>query len=165
MTEVTLNETPAQVVARERAKRDPKKLAPKAATKGRTARTTSTGQKIELAKAPAKAKSAKAPKEPKAPRPQQVGGETVLKSGKLSARDLPCLCGCNEPTQTRDARFKSGHDAKLRQGLMEEDLDASALPKIIVPFFTRGETVAGLKLAKGGKRLIDMKAEGATGDE
>jgi len=159
MTDVTTQETPAQLVAKERAKRPASKLAPKATTKGKVGRRTATGEKIELVKAPAKAK------EPKVPRPQQVGGETVLKSGKLSARDLPCLCGCNEPTQTRDARFKSGHDAKLRQGLMEEDLDASALPKIIRPFFERGETVAGLKLAKNGKTLIDMKAEGATEDE
>lgn len=158
--------TPAELVATERAKRDPKRLAPKVEKKGRVVRKTTTGKTVELSKAaPAKKASTKAAKGPKAPRPKQVGGVTELRSGKLSARDLPCLCGCNKPTQTADARFLSGHDAKLRQGVIEENLDASCLPAIILPFFTRGETVAGLRLAKGGKKLVDMKAEGATEDE
>lgn len=155
--------TPADLVAQERAKRDPKHLAPKVATKGRVVRKTATGTKVELTKDAPKAKATKpkAEKTAKAPRPQQVGGETVLRSGKLSARDLPCLCGCNQPTQTRDARFRSGHDAKLRQGLIEEGLKADALPAIILPFFKRGEDIAGLRLSKSGKTLVDLKAEGS----
>ncbi len=155
--------TPAELVAQERAKRKPSQLAPKVATRGKVVRKTTTGKTVELTKDTPKAKAAKVakPKAEKKPRPQQVGGETVLRNGKLSARDLPCLCGCNEPTQTRDARFRSGHDAKLRQGLIEEGLKADALPAIILPFFKRGEDIAGLRLSKSGKTLTDLKAEGS----
>jgi excisionase family DNA binding protein len=36
-------------------------------------------------------------------------------------RGDPCLCGCDQPTMTRDARFLPGHDGKLIHRLMTKD--------------------------------------------
>jgi len=35
-------------------------------------------------------------------------------------RGGPCLCGCGQPTITREARFLPGHDGKLTHRLMTE---------------------------------------------
>ena len=37
-----------------------------------------------------------------------------LKSGRLSAKGMRCLCGCGENTATDGARFRTGHDARLK---------------------------------------------------
>lgn len=37
-----------------------------------------------------------------------------LKSGRLSSKGLDCLCGCGESTATDGARFRTGHDARLK---------------------------------------------------
>ena len=36
-------------------------------------------------------------------------------------RGEPCLCGCGEPTITRGARFRPGHDGKVIHRLMTSD--------------------------------------------
>jgi len=109
----------------------------------------------EKAKRAPKAKATKAtpapeatPDAPKAEKAQQKGGETILRTGRMSARDLPCLCGCGNPTHTKDARFLSGHDAKLRKVILLQG--AEATPEIIRPFFARGEEIAGLLISEDG---------------
>lgn len=89
------------------------------------------------------------------PKQEQKGGETVLRTGKLSARGLPCLCGCGAATHTKDARFLSGHDAKLRKVLLLQG--AEAMPEVIAPFFARGEEIAGLTIEDG--EVIDHKPQ------
>lgn len=84
---------------------------------------------------------------------RQAGGVVRNSAGRLSARDLPCLCGCGEDTVTRDAWFVSGHDAKLRKRLLEGE----EIPQIIRPFFeVEGQVIAALMLEDG--EIVDMKA-------
>lgn len=97
----------------------------------------------------------KPPKVKAPPRPQ-IKAHSILKSGKMSARGLTCLCGCGSPTVTSDARFVPGHDAKLRQRV----LGGAPLPEIIRPFFENGETIAGLWLNEEGE-IEDVKAGSA----
>lgn len=97
------------------------------------------------------------------PKPKPEEAYDIKKNGKMSARGLTCLCGCGAPTQTRDARFLSGHDSKMRQAI----LDGGATPAIVLPFFEAGEVIAGLKLVKG--KMVDCKrtstSEGDESDE
>jgi hypothetical protein len=89
-------------------------------------------------------------------------GPRRLASGKLSARGLTCLCGCGQATTTRDARFLSGHDARMRAAILRANLAVSAIPEIARPFFEEG-AIAGLLLADRGteaERLVDVKNGG-----
>ncbi|HEX9244670.1 MAG TPA: helix-turn-helix domain-containing protein [bacterium] len=40
---------------------------------------------------------------------------------RIDGRGEPCLCGCGEPTITRGARFRPGHDGKVIHRLMTSD--------------------------------------------
>jgi len=99
--------------------------------------------------------------EPKAPRPK-LTSYSVRKDGTLSARGLTCLCGCRSMTVTNDARFVSGHDAKMRQAILTSEDRLAAIPEIVLPFFQNKETIAGLRLA--GSKVLDVKA-GVGGEE
>lgn len=117
---------------------------------------------IEIEAPKVEAPAPKAPKtpkvkEPKPPRPTQQAYDR-RKDGTLSARGLTCLCGCGQPTTTRDARFLSGHDAKLRKALLVDKLPC---PEIVRPFFENGEVIAGVML-EGGE-FVDVKAGRAGG--
>jgi hypothetical protein len=90
-------------------------------------------------------------------------GPKRLASGRLSARGLPCLCGCGASTTTRDARFLSGHDAKMRAAILKQGLATSAIPDVALPFFKDGGAIAGLLLADVGteqERIVDVKTPG-----
>src|SRR5687768_8869959 len=50
-----------------------------------------------------------------------AGGVVRTANGKASARGLPCLCGCGNPTVTSEARFLSGHDAQFRSRVLKEE--------------------------------------------
>lgn len=76
---------------------------------------------------------------------------THNKAGRRLATGLTCLCGCGAPTQTKKARFISGHDAKLRKLILGYEDGAEAwnnCPDIIRPFYLDGEEVAGLALVE-----------------
>lgn len=93
--------------------------------------------------------------------------ETPQTPAKPKARDLPCLCGCGNPTTTRDARFLSGHDAKLRKAVLEARGSWDAVPELARPFFlwdaSKGGATAGLRVddVTNPRWLADAKAERA----
>lgn len=76
-------------------------------------------------------------------------------AGKLSAKGLPCLCGCGLATVTPTARFLSGHDAKLRKTIL---VDGAEIPEVVRPFFDNGETIGGMVLVEG--KIEDRKKVG-----
>lgn len=81
------------------------------------------------------------------------------KNGRLSARDLPCLCGCGNPTTTPDARFLSGHDQRMRVAILR----GGEVPELALPFYTAGEVMAGLQMVEqedGEMVLVDVKRGG-----
>ena len=83
----------------------------------------------------------------------------VRANGRLSARGLACLCGCGEATTTPDARFRSGHDQRMRVAILR----GGEIPALALPFFTAGETMAGLQLVEqedGELTIIDVKKGG-----
>jgi hypothetical protein len=106
----------------------------------------------------------KAAKKKSTPRPK-LEAYTKRINGTLSARGLTCLCGCDAPTHTPDARFISGHDAKLRAAVFAGGMVSDLLPIIIRPFFDNGETVAGLRLDKRAGKLINTKTEESEDEE
>lgn len=62
------------------------------------------------------------------------------KAKKKSAKGLPCLCGCGQPTITDSARFIPGHDAKLKGLLLKVErgeLKKSAIPEVAKPFLQK----------------------------
>jgi hypothetical protein len=165
--------TPAEVVVAKALKTSAKAKARKAAADraGTIALDPATGATVltpKAKKAPKVAKQAKAPKVAKAPAPKRpkLTGYDKRQDGTLSARDLTCLCGCGSSTVTNDARFISGHDAKMRQTILTSSDDASeqanAIPAIVRPFFDNGETVAGLRLR--GSKVVDVKATKRSSD-
>lgn len=85
------------------------------------------------------------------------GGVARTASGKVTARGLPCLCGCGSATVTEEARFISGHDAQFRSRVLkgEQTID-SPESKLIRPFYEAGEVVAGFGF-EGGE-LVDLHA-------
>jgi len=94
--------------------------------------------------------------------PVEDGQPRRLASGRLSARGLPCLCGCGASTTQREARFLSGHDARMRSAIIKGGLDPALIPSIARPFFEDGP-IAGLLLADAGtesERLVDVKNGG-----
>lgn len=83
---------------------------------------------------------------------RKAGGVVRNAAGRLTARGLTCLCGCGQATVTYEAKFVSGHDAKLRKRLLEGE----EIPAIILPFFeVEGTVIAGLAL-EGGE-IVDMR--------
>lgn len=86
------------------------------------------------------------------------GQPRKMANGRLSARGLACLCGCGGATVQRDARFLSGHDAKMRAEVRRAGMVPEALPEIARPFFENGEALGGLMLVDGA--LVDVKAGG-----
>lgn len=122
--------------------------------------------KAKVAKKSIKSAKRSEPKAPSVKRPKLTGYDK-RQDGSLSARDLPCLCGCSQPTVTNDARFISGHDAKMRQTILTSSDDAKeradAIPSIVRPFFDNGETVAGLRLNAG--KIVDVKATKSVRDD
>lgn len=129
----------------------------------KTKRQDTTQQTTPTPKAPRRRKTAAlapeatetqpTPETPKAPKPTSKAPYAVRRNGLLSAFGLPCLCGCGAPTHTEEARFLSGHDAKLRKAVL---LLGAPLPDVVRPFFEHGETVAGLALVDGV--VVDVKA-------
>lgn len=112
----------------------------------------------ERAKRAAKAAVA-TPKQdkPKGTGPAKLAAYDRRLDGTLSARGLACLCGCGEPTTTSDARFRAGHDAKMRAAIIR----GGSIPEIVLPMFLNGETIAGLalvELADGSFQIDDRKA-------
>jgi hypothetical protein len=47
---------------------------------------------------------------------KEGNGPRRLASGRLSASGLPCLCGCEAPTHTREARFLRRRDSGCGSG-------------------------------------------------
>jgi hypothetical protein len=86
------------------------------------------------------------------------GQPRKMANGRLSARGLTCLCGCGGATVQRDARFISGHDAKMRAEVRRAGMVPEALPEIARPFFANGEALGGLMLVGGV--LVDVKTGG-----
>lgn len=86
------------------------------------------------------------------------GRPRKMANGRLSARGFACLCGCGNPTVQRDARFISGHDAKMRAEIRRANMVPEALPEIARPFFENGEALGGLMLVDG--IVVDVKAGG-----
>lgn len=128
------------------------KLAAQTADVAETQQAMAEADKTEAlaAKVAGKAKPKKAPKEP-TPKPTYQG-ITVRRNGQLSAKGMTCLCGCGTPTVTEEARFVSGHDAKLRKVL----LAGGDMPDIVRPFFEHGEAIGGMRLIDG--EIVDLKA-------
>lgn len=99
------------------------------------------------------------------PAPVSTPKAKVAKVDGPSAAGLPCLCGCGSPTQTPNARFLSGHDARLRKVVIEAGLAWSAVPDAARPFFladrAKGNATAGLFLdsAETPRWLRDAKAD------
>lgn len=57
-----------------------------------------------------------------------------------SAKGLPCLCGCGQPTVTDSAKFIPGHDAKLKGLLLKVErgeVKKSEIPEVAKPFLQR----------------------------
>lgn len=86
-----------------------------------------------------------------------AGGVVLNAAGRPTARDLPCLCGCGEPTHRPDAWFLSGHDAKMRKAIVDGGLTIDRVPAIVAPFFRLGAPIAGLLLQDDGS-FADTKA-------
>lgn len=66
--------------------------------------------------------------------------EQVKEAKGPSAKGLPCLCGCGQPTRTEKAKFIPGHDAKLKGVLLKVErgeLPKSAVPDVAKPFLAR----------------------------
>ena len=94
----------------------------------------------KTAPAPAKA-PAKTPSPTKAS-PSKASAEASAKDGKKSAKGLSCLCGCGQATLTDAAKFRPGHDAKLKGVLLKVErgeLPKSNVPEIAKPFLQRSE--------------------------
>lgn len=85
------------------------------------------------------------------------GGVVRNAAGRPTARRLPCLCGCGQPTHTDEAWFLSGHDAKLRKAIVDGKLGIEQVPEIVRPFFRLGSPIAGLLLEEDGS-FSDTKA-------
>lgn len=102
--------------------------------------------------APVTSPAPRAAREPRAPRTHNARGIRI-------ARGLPCLCGCGLPTHTPDARFLSGHDAILRKRVL---VKGEPLPDLVVPFFTDGETIGGMRLTDptDPTTIVDVKRPG-----
>lgn len=129
-------------------------------------------QKTEISESASKAiaeyraaKAAKAAKSAERKAARAEGQEAVadgrprkMANGRLSARGLTCLCGCGNATVQRDARFISGHDAKMRAEVRRAGMVPEALPEIARPFFENGEALGGLMMVEGA--LVDVKAGG-----
>jgi hypothetical protein len=131
------------------------------------ASTTTAAQQAIAAYRAEKARKEAASAERKAAR--TAGQEAVadgtprrMANGRLSARGLSCLCGCGGATVQRDARFLSGHDAKMRAEVRRAGMVPAALPEIARPFFENGEALGGLMLVEmdGTAVLVDVKAGG-----
>lgn len=70
-----------------------------------------------------------------------------LKSGRLSSKGMTCLCGCGEETATDGARFRTGHDARLKgifgRILAGNKRDGDVIPPEVRPFLQEDGGIAG----------------------
>ena len=70
-----------------------------------------------------------------------------LKSGRLSSKGLSCLCGCGEETSTDGARFRTGHDARLKgvfgRILAGNKRDGDVIPSDVRPFLQEDGGIVG----------------------
>jgi hypothetical protein len=83
-----------------------------------------------------------------------------LKSGRLSAKGLACLCGCAETTSDT-AKFLVGHDVRLKtilKGVAAEETSSSKIPRIAIPFLVE-EGICGFTGVKDGKTITVTAAE------
>jgi hypothetical protein len=109
--------------------------------------------------------------------------QTGVKSGDKPKRkrvewyDLPCLCGCGQPTKTPRARFLPGHDAKLKSILLKVERDIepdSTIPDVARPFLMHCKC-CGLPITKhpsglgpicrAGKCKCEERARRMSGEE
>ncbi len=70
-----------------------------------------------------------------------------LKSGRLSSKGMSCLCGCGEDTATDGARFRTGHDARLK-GVFGRisagnKRDGDVIPADVRPFLQEDGGIVG----------------------
>ncbi len=70
-----------------------------------------------------------------------------LKSGRLSSKGMLCLCGCGEKTATDGARFRTGHDARLKGVLGRisagNKRDDDKIPAEVRPFLQEDGGIVG----------------------
>ncbi len=88
-------------------------------------------------------KSAKPAAKPAAPAVE----DGRLKSGRLSSKGMSCLCGCGEDTATDGARFRTGHDARLKgtlgRILAGNKRDGDAISTEVRPFLQEDGGIVG----------------------
>jgi hypothetical protein len=64
------------------------------------------------------------------------------KSKGPTAKGLPCLCGCGQPTLTENAKFIPGHDAKLKSLLLRVErgeAKKSEIPEVAKAFLQKSK--------------------------
>lgn len=110
-------------------------------------------------------KTTKATKTVKKTPTTKKGEPDRLKSGRLSSKGIPCLCGCGDPTATDGARFLTGHDARLKGRMRRiasesEKKGDSPLPKIALPFLREEPGIAGFGMDEAGA-LFEYETEAA----
>jgi hypothetical protein len=79
-----------------------------------------------------------------------------LKSGRLSPKGLPCLCGCGEETATEGAKFKTGHDARLKgilTRIFEDRRNKGDSIPAVARVFLKEEGLVGFKAIVRGKAV------------
>ncbi len=94
-------------------------------------------------------KRTKTTKATKTAKPQTASTEDDgrLKSGRLSSKGMSCLCGCGEDTATDGARFRTGHDARLK-GVFGRisagnKRDGDVIPSDVRPFLQEDGGIVG----------------------
>lgn len=158
-TKLTAEEKVARREAKQEARRA-KEAAALAPVAQSDAEVAPKPKKTPKEKAPKLTPEQRAARRAEADAAARAAGEVARNAaGRPTARGLPCLCGCGSPTVTDEARFVSGHDAKLRRdvlragedseegGISEQDL-RTGWP-LFAPFLVAEGTAAGLLLEGG----------------
>lgn len=80
-----------------------------------------------------------------------------LKSGRLSSKGMSCLCGCGEDTATDGARFRTGHDARLKGVLGRiaagNKRDGDSIPNEVRPFLKEEGGIVGFSAQFQGTKV------------